>query len=76
MGIDKKSLEVFQVAVADWDDNNQSSENYEKDHEKLAEIYRILWEMSQGRVANHCCYCQLADWACPKHSDYEEITNA
>ena len=45
MAIDKKSLEVFQVAVADWDDNNQSSENYEEDHEKLEEMFQFLWNI-------------------------------
>jgi len=23
-------------------------------------------------IEEHCCYCNLAEWACPKHSDYKE----
>tara|TARA_R110002012_G_scaffold253027_1_gene431992 strand:+ start:658 stop:879 length:222 start_codon:yes stop_codon:yes gene_type:complete len=45
MTINKKSLEIFQVAVADWDDNNRSSENYEEDGEILNEMYQFLWNI-------------------------------
>ena len=44
--------------------------------ESIETLARGVVRYAGSRIANHCCYCQLADWACPKHSDYEEITNA
>ncbi len=41
MTIDANSLKILKEAIADWDDNNSSSEypNYEVNFEKLEEIY-------------------------------------
>ena len=47
MTIDANSLKILKEAIADWDDNNSSSEypNYEVNFEKLEEIYYRIREL-------------------------------
>ena len=40
--IDAKSLEILNVAIADWDDNNKTSEDYEESRKKLEEVYSAI----------------------------------
>ena len=40
-----------------------------KNFKKLCDTFP---EVGIPKSVRHCCYCQLAEWACPKHSDYKE----
>ena len=53
MAIDKESLEVLNVALNDWDDNNRFSEDYDKAREKLVEIYEVLGKLVDGTTQKY-----------------------
>ena len=43
--IDAESLEILNIAIADWDDNNASDDDYEESREKLEEIYYFISDL-------------------------------
>ena len=70
--IDAKSLEILNVAIADWDDNNKTSEDYEESRKKLEEVYSaIKWKDHYKGFPEHrlsysedmvCEDCGTTEW--------------
>ena len=70
--IDAKSLEILNVAIADWDDNNKTSEDYEESRKKLEEIYSaVMWKDHYKGFPEHrlsysedmvCEDCGTTEW--------------
>ena len=46
--------------------------NFEWVMRNFSELSETFPEVGIPKSVRHCCYCQLAEWACPKHSDYKE----